>query len=59
VEVLRTGAMPFRVCNAKHAKDFVYIPPRPQKVEANRVLVGGQVLTYEEWLAQLKKEWKV
>ncbi|PKX90549.1 NACHT and TPR domain protein [Aspergillus novofumigatus IBT 16806] len=29
------------------------------KVEANRVLVEGQVLTYAEWLAQLKKEWKV
>lgn len=59
VEVLRTGAMPFQVCNAKHVKDFVYIPPRPQNVEANRVLLEGQVLTYEEWLAQLKKEWKV
>jgi hypothetical protein len=51
--------MPFQVCRATHAKDFVYIPPRPQQVEANRVLVEGQVLTYEEWLAQLKKEWKV
>ncbi|RHZ57984.1 NACHT and TPR domain protein [Aspergillus thermomutatus] len=58
-ELLRTGAMPFQVCSANHVKDFVYIPPRPQKVEANRVLVEGQVLTYEEWLAQLKKEWKV
>ncbi|GFF52773.1 vegetative incompatibility protein HET-E-1 [Aspergillus udagawae] len=58
-ELLRSGAMPFQVCRATHAKDFVYIPPQPQKVEANRVLVEGQVLTYEEWLAQLKKEWKV
>ncbi|RLL95865.1 hypothetical protein CFD26_105362 [Aspergillus turcosus] len=58
-ELLRTGAMPFQVCRATHAKDFVYIPPRPQKVETGRVLVEGQVLTYEEWLAQLKKEWKV
>jgi hypothetical protein len=59
VEVLRTGAMPFQVYNTKHVKEFVYIPPRPQKVEAKQVLVEGQVLTYEEWLAQLKKEWKV
>lgn len=59
VEVLRTGDFPFRVCNAKHVKDFVYIPPRPQEIEAGRVLVEGQVLTYEEWLAQLKKEWKL
>ncbi|KAF7179313.1 hypothetical protein CNMCM7691_008246 [Aspergillus felis] len=58
-ELLRTGAMPFQVCRATHTKDFIYIPPQPQKVEANRILVEGRDLTYEEWLAQLKKEWKL
>ncbi|RYP54147.1 hypothetical protein DL769_010400 [Monosporascus sp. CRB-8-3] len=56
-ELLRTGAVSFKRCSPSHVKDFVYIPPRPQKVEANQILLDGQVLTYGEWVALLKKEW--
>jgi hypothetical protein len=55
-ELLRRGTVPFGKCSPTHVKDFVYIPPRPQRVETNRVLVDGQTLTYEEWLALLKRE---
>ncbi|KAB8078648.1 hypothetical protein BDV29DRAFT_165951 [Aspergillus leporis] len=58
-KLLETEDMPFRKCSPSHVKDFVYIPPRPQKVEANHILVDGQCLSFEEWLAGLKREWNV
>jgi tetratricopeptide (TPR) repeat protein len=59
IKLLEEAKLPIHVCNPKHAKDFFFVPPRPQKVEKGKVLVDGKIIDFEEWKDNLKKQWKV
>jgi tetratricopeptide (TPR) repeat protein len=59
VKLLEEVKLPIHICNPKHAKDFFFIPPRPQKVEKGKMLVDGKIVGFEEWRDSLKKQWKV
>jgi tetratricopeptide (TPR) repeat protein len=59
VKLLEEGQLPIHACSPKHAKDFFFVPPRPQKVEKRKMLVDGKIIDFEEWRDNLKKLWKV
>jgi tetratricopeptide (TPR) repeat protein len=59
VKLLEEAKLPIHICDPKHAKDFFFIPPRPQKVEKGKVLVDGKIVGFEEWRDDLKKQWRV
>lgn len=44
-------------CSIKHDENFVFIAPRPQKLEKHQVLVGNEVMGFSEWLKVLKAQW--
>ncbi|KAJ5574110.1 uncharacterized protein N7459_008537 [Penicillium hispanicum] len=59
VKLLQEGKLGIKRCSAKHVKDFIYIPRRPQKLGKDQMLVDGTVVGFSDWLGALKKKWKV
>ncbi|CAG8016084.1 unnamed protein product [Penicillium nalgiovense] len=51
------GAMPKKRCNSQHAKYFISIPRRLEKVNGGNVLVNGEEMEFKTWLNLLKQEW--
>ncbi|OGM43950.1 NACHT and TPR domain protein [Aspergillus bombycis] len=59
VNLLAEGAMGIKICNPKHVKDFIYVPPRPRNVPAGKMLVDGEEVDFEMWKQQLKQQWGI
>ncbi|KAL4933037.1 ATP-binding protein [Aspergillus undulatus] len=59
IELLEEGTMGIKRCNAKHLKDFVYIPSPPQEIPKGSMLLDGEVIGFEDWKSQLRSEWKI
>ncbi|KAL2832224.1 NACHT and TPR domain protein [Aspergillus pseudoustus] len=58
-KLLEEGAMAIKKCSAKHVKEFVYIPERTMEFEKGTIPVEGEVMQFNAWRDQLKKEWRV
>lgn len=59
VKLLQEGNLGIKRCSAKHVKDFIYIPRRPQKLGKDQMLVDGTVMGFSDWLGALREKWKV
>ncbi|KAL2871688.1 NACHT and TPR domain protein [Aspergillus lucknowensis] len=59
VKLLEEGTMAIQRCNPKHVKDFLYIPARAKDFPKGTMLVDGEVMEFEAWKNQLKREWEL
>ncbi|KAL2843076.1 NACHT and TPR domain protein [Aspergillus pseudodeflectus] len=59
LKLLEGGTMGIQKCNQKHVKEFLYIPERTKEFDKGQMLVDGEVMEFDAWRDQLKKEWRV
>ncbi|KAL3490747.1 NACHT and TPR domain protein [Aspergillus germanicus] len=59
LKLLEGRMMGIQKCNQKHVKEFLYVPERAQEFDKGKMLVEGEVMEFDAWRDQLKKEWRV
>ncbi|KAL4944136.1 hypothetical protein BDV06DRAFT_220605 [Aspergillus oleicola] len=59
VKLLETETMGIKRCSPRHVKEFVYIPPQPREFAGGEMLYDGEIMQFEDWKAQLRRDWKI
>ncbi|KAJ5097682.1 hypothetical protein N7456_008403 [Penicillium angulare] len=61
LENLRNGTIKPKVCNKDHEMLFIpaYDPVERQKIGADNVKVGEEVMPIAEWLCRIRKDWGI
>ncbi|KAL4958739.1 NACHT and TPR domain protein [Aspergillus stella-maris] len=59
VKLLEAGELGVKRCSTKHVKEFIYIPEQPKNFAAGEMLYDGEIMSFEDWKSQLRRDWQI